>query len=139
MKTDLEQERELLRQTEAAAAELFLRAIGACYQKPATAVGRIENYRSRKGQDALLKKLTVKPAFFGRNKCDALPASSGRAGSQLRKDAKTAMVLLPIFAKEMFDARVRRNDFEMELSGAPRFNDSSPNHTNVGGSQLHSY
>ena len=29
------------------------------------------------------------------------------------------MVLLPIFAREMLDARARRADFEIQLSGAP--------------------
>ena len=88
MKTDLEQERELLRQTEAAAAELFLRAIGACYQKPATAVGRIENYRSRKGQDALLKKLTVKPGFWSKQvrRASGIIGTRGQPASQGRED-----------------------------------------------------
>lgn len=139
MKTDLEREYELLRETEAAAAELFLRAISASYQKPEAAIGRIATYRFRKGQDALLKKLAIKPAFFGRSKCHALPASSGRAGS-LRKDAKIAMVLLPIFAREMLDARARRADFEIQLSGAPaRFNEGSLSHTNLGESQVRSF
>ena len=139
MKTTLEQDHELLRQGETASAELFFRAINAAYQDPAPAILRMENYRSGKGQDALLKTLAVKPSVFGRSKHEALRGSPDRADIQLRKDVKAATVLLSIFAKDMFDARTRRVEFELRLSGAPlRFNDISPKRSNAEAPWLHS-
>ena len=139
MKNALEHDHELLRQGETAAAELFFKAINAAYQDPAAAVLRMENYRSRKGQDELLKTLAVKPSLFGRSKQEALRGSPDRADVQLRKDVKAATVLLSIFAKDMFDARTRRIEFELRLSGAPlRFNDTSPKRSNAEAPWLHS-
>ncbi len=139
MKTALEHDHELLRQGETAAAELFFRAVNASYEDPANATLRMENYRSRKGQDALLKTLAVKPSVFGRSKHEALRGSPDRADIQLRKDVKAATVLLSILAKDMFDTRTRRIEFELRLSGAPlRFNDISPMRGHAEGPRLHS-
>lgn len=139
MKTALEHDQESLRQGETAAAELFFRAVDASYEDPANAILRMENYRSRKDQDALLKTLAVKPSLFGRSKHEALRGSADRAYIQLRKDIKAATVLLSIFAKDMFDARTRRIEFELRLSGPPlRFNDISPKRSNAEGLRLHS-
>jgi len=139
MKTALEHDHEILRQGEVAAAELFFRAVNASYEDPANATLRMENYRSRKGQDALLKTLALKPSLFGRSRHDALRASPDHADSQLRKDGKAAMVLLSILAKDMFDTRTRRIEFEMRLSGAPlRFNDVSPKRSHAEPPWLHS-
>ena len=140
MKTDqMLEEFTLLDRTEAEATALFLRAVSDSYKNAVTAIGRIEKYRSRKGRDALLKKLGTNPACFGQSKCNKLPASASRASSRIRKETKGAVVLLPILYKQMFDARARRVDFERELSVAPiRFNSNSLNHTNSGESRVRS-
>ncbi|MBA7464907.1 hypothetical protein ES703_32030 [subsurface metagenome] len=131
-----DREHELLRHTKTATALLFLGAVSASYQKPETAIKRIESYWSRKGQDALLKKLTLNPMCFGQSKGAAPSANSRGVVRQIQRDAKCAIVLLPILVKEMLDARTRLEEFEMQLSVPASGLDDRSITPNVGDSLL---
>jgi hypothetical protein len=90
---------------QASMSEWFVRAVALCYQRPGHAV--MQSFAELRGQAALLRKLSMRPDFFGKQLFASGAAPQDFESSRLRREAKQAAALLPLLAMEVLPDRRR--------------------------------
>jgi hypothetical protein len=75
-----------------AMADWFLRAVELCYARPEIALKEMRRFVVARGQSAFIKKLAVKPDYFGRH-----PPNDGEC-VQRRREIRRAIAILPLLA-----------------------------------------
>ena len=71
----------------------FLKAVNLCYERPDAAILQMRKYFAIRGQSAFLRKLAVKPGYFGR-----FPSTEGNPPQ--RREIRQATAILPLLAKD---------------------------------------
>ena len=92
---------------QASMSEWFVRAVALCYQRLGHAVRRVQSFAELRGQAALLRKLSMRPDFFGKQLFASGAAPQDFESSRLRREAKQAAALLPLLAMEVLPDRRR--------------------------------
>jgi len=80
--------------------EWFLKAVALCYEQPGRAVERMQAFGDQRGRGALLKKLAVKPGYFGKRLLSSRALHRGGLPAELQREARCAAALLPLLALE---------------------------------------